>query len=77
MMTAPNGNKFHVAGLLLGESTDDRWIPLTMASGAELWCLLWFEPKQVAEQAIAGDLRRQHPHYDVIVMTADNNGLEN
>ena len=28
------------------------WIPLTKASDAELWCLLWSAPKQTVEQTI-------------------------
>ena len=43
-------NIFCVTGSLLGESTGDRWIPLTKASDAELWCLLWSVPEQTAEQ---------------------------
>ena len=39
MMT--NGNIFRVTGPLWGELTGHRWIPLTKASGAELWCFLW------------------------------------
>ena len=30
----------------------DRWIPLTMASHAELWCFLWSAPEQTIEQTI-------------------------
>ena len=30
---------------LYGEFTGDRWIPLTKASDAELWCFLWFGPE--------------------------------
>ena len=29
-----------------------RWIPLTKASDAELWYLLWFVPEQPTEQTI-------------------------
>ena len=39
MMT--NGNIFRVTGPLWEELTGHRWIPLTKASGAELWCFLW------------------------------------
>ena len=28
------------------EITDHRWIPLTKASDADIWCLLWFAPEQ-------------------------------
>ena len=40
MMTSSNGNVFRVTGPLCGEFTGLRWIPLTMASYAELWCFL-------------------------------------
>ena len=42
MMTSSNGNIFRVTGPLCGEFTGDRWIPLTMASDAELWYFLLF-----------------------------------
>ena len=38
MMTSSNGNLFRVTGPLCGEFTGHRWIPLTKASDAELWC---------------------------------------
>ena len=41
MMTSSNGNIFRVTGPLWGEFTRHRWIPLTKASDAELWCFLW------------------------------------
>ena len=41
MMTSWNGNIFRVTGHLCEEFTGHRWIPLTKASGAELWCFLW------------------------------------
>ena len=40
MMTSRNGDIFRVTGLLNGEFIDHRWIPLTKASDAELWCSL-------------------------------------
>ena len=46
MMTLVNGNIFRVTGPLWGESTVQRWIPLTKASGAELWCFLWLAHEQ-------------------------------
>ena len=52
MMTSSNGNIFRVTGPLWGESTGDRWIPLTKASNAELWCLRWSVPDQTVEQTI-------------------------
>ena len=41
MVTSSNGNIFRVTGPLWGEFTGHRWIPLTEAGGAELWCFLW------------------------------------
>ena len=42
MMTSSNGNFFRVTGTLFGGIfTGHRWIPLTKASDAELWCFLW------------------------------------
>ena len=40
-----NGNILRVTGHLCGEFTGPRWIPLTKASDAELWCFPWFEPE--------------------------------
>ena len=52
MMTSWNGNVFRVTGLLCGEFTGHRWIPLTNASDAELWCFRWSAPDQTAEWKI-------------------------
>ena len=53
MMTSSNGDNFCVTGPLWGESTCHWWIPLTMASEAELCCFLWFAlPKQTVERTI-------------------------
>ena len=52
MMTSSNGNIFRVTGPLWGEFTGHRWIPLTKASDAELWCFLWSAPEQTVEQTI-------------------------
>ena len=41
VMTSSNGSFFCVTGHLCGEFTGYRWIPLTKASVAELWCFLW------------------------------------
>ena len=68
MMTSSNGNIFRVTGPLCGKFTGHRWIPLTNASDAELWYLLWSPPDQTIEHQDAGDLRRHHAHYDVTVM---------
>ena len=58
MMTSSNGNTFLVTGPLCGEFTGDRWIPLTKANDAELWCFL----------CDAGDSRCHRAHYDVIII---------
>ena len=47
MMTSSNGNVFHVTGPLWGESTGERWIPLTKANAAELWCFLWSASEKI------------------------------
>ena len=75
MMTSSNGNISSVTGHLRGEFTGHRWIPRTKASDAELcdaelcffslisvWINGWVNNRE------AGDLRRYHAHYDVIVM---------
>ena len=38
MMTSSNGNIFRVTGPLCGEFACHRWMPLTKASDAKLWC---------------------------------------
>ena len=40
-----NENIFRVTGPLCGELTSYRWILLTKASHAELWCFLWSAPE--------------------------------
>ena len=52
MMTSSNGNIFRVTDPLCEEFTGHRWIPLTKASDAELWCFLWSVPEQTVEQTI-------------------------
>ena len=64
MMTSSNGNIFRVKGPLWGESTGHRWIPLTKASNAELWCFLWSLPVQTVGQAIETPMI-----WDIIVLT--------
>ena len=67
MMTSSNGNIFCVSGPLWGEFTGHRWILLTKASDAELWCFVWSALEQTVEQTI-GDLRSHRVHYDVTVL---------
>ena len=45
-------NIFRVAGPLWRKFTGYRWIPLTKASDAELWCFLSSAPEQLVEQTI-------------------------
>ena len=45
MMTSSNENSFRVTSPLCGEFTGHRWIPLTKANDAELWCFLWSVPE--------------------------------
>ena len=73
MKTSSNGNFFCVTGPLCGEFTRHRWIPLTKASDAELWCFLWLAPwiNDWVNNRAAGDLRHHRAHYDVIVMNID------
>ena len=52
MMTSSNGNIFCVTGPLRGESTGHRWISLTKASDAELWCFLWYGSEWTVEYTI-------------------------
>ena len=61
------------------ESTGHRWIPLTKASDAELWCfsLIRVYANGWANNRDAGDLRRHRAHYVVTVMDLyGNNTLE-
>ena len=49
MMTSSNGNICRFTGLLWRESTGHRWIPLTRASDAKFWCLLWSIVKHMCD----------------------------
>ena len=71
MMTSSNGHIFRVTGPLCREFPGRRWIPLTKASDAELWCFSWSVSVWInswANNGDAGDLRHPRAHYDVIVM---------
>ena len=67
LMTSSNEHIFRLTGPLCGEFNGHRWIPLTKASDAELlmfslictWINGW------VNNCEAGDLRRNHAHYDV------------
>ena len=68
MMTSSNGSIFRGTGPLWGESTGNRWIPPTKASGAEFWCFRWSAPEGWANNRDAGDLRHHRAHSDGTVM---------
>ena len=59
-----------VTSLLCRKFTGHRWIPLTKAIDAELWCFLWSAPwiNGWVNNRVAGDFRRPWAHHDVIVM---------
>ena len=63
-MASSNGNIFRVTGPLWGESTGDRWIPITKASGAELGAI--FDLR--LNKRDTGDLRRHCVTVMVIAM---------
>ena len=75
-MTSSNGSIFRVTGILYGEFTGHRWIPLTKASDEELSYFLWSVPEQTVEQTITGDLRRHRAHHDVTVMSLGTSSIE-
>ena len=52
MMTSLKRNAFRVTGPLWGESTGDRWLPLTKASDGDIGCFRWFTTEQAFEQTI-------------------------
>ena len=69
MMTSSNGHIFRVTGHLCREFTGPRWIPHTKAShGALMFSLICARINGWVNKREAGDLRRYHAHYDVIVM---------
>ena len=59
-----NGNIFPVTGPLCAEFAGHRWISLTNASDAEIWCFFDLH----LNKREAGDLRRHRAHYDVTIM---------
>ena len=72
MMTPSNENLFRITGLLWGELTRHRWIPITKASDAELWYFLWSAPAWINDWVStrkARDLRSHRTPYDVTVMS--------
>ena len=70
MVISWNGNIFRVTGPLCREFTGHRWIPLTKASDAELWCFLLIctSKNDWANNRDTGDFRCYRTHYDVTVM---------
>ena len=45
MMTSPNEKIVRVTDLLCREFIGPRWIPLTKACDAEIWCFIWSAPR--------------------------------
>ena len=73
-MPSSNGNIFRETGHLWGETTGHRWIPLTKASDAKLWCFfIWSAPEQNgwANHRDADDLKRYRAHHDVTIIYDD------
>ena len=71
MMTSSNGNLFCVTGHLCSEFTGPRWIPLTKGQwrGALMFSMIYAWINSWVNNRKAGDLRRNHAHYEVSVMT--------
>ena len=65
MMMSSNGNIFCITGPLCGEFTGHRWIHLTKASDAELWCFFYL----CLNKQLSKPSGYHHAHYDVTVMT--------
>ena len=65
-MTSSNGDIFHITGDLWGESTGERWIPLTKVTNAKLW--FFYLPLQTVEQTIETPVIWDAIHYGFIVM---------
>ena len=61
---------FALLNLCAENSKGHRWVPLTKASDAELWCFLWSAPwiNRWVNSREAGDFRRHLACCDVIVM---------
>ena len=69
MMTSSNGNIFRVTGPLWEESTGYRWLPLTKAKDAELWCFLWSAPERDwVSNRDTSDFRCHRSHCGVTVI---------
>ena len=70
MMTSSNGNIFRVTGPLCGGLTGQRWITLTKAGDAELWCFFDLRlNKRLSKQSRGWLFCRRHcAHYDVVVV---------
>ena len=69
MMTSSNGDIFRVASPLCGQFTGHRWIFLTKARDAKLWCFLWSRlnkrlSKQPNRQWFERPLRSLWRHYN-------------
>ena len=63
--------KNRVTGLLCGDFTGHRWIPITKASFSELWYFLWsarLNTRWSKQFWDAGDLRQHRAQYSVTVI---------
>ena len=70
MITSSNINIFCVTGPWWGDSIGHRWIPLSRARDAELWCrLICAWTNGWANNRNASDLRRHRADYNQTVMT--------
>ena len=68
-MTSSDGNIFRVTGPLWRKSTGHRWIRLTRASEAQLWCFLWSTWMDGwANNRDTGDFSRHRAHYGFTIM---------
>ena len=47
-----NENRFSLTGPLCGEFTGHRWVSITKAGDAELWCFLRYAPERTVEKTI-------------------------
>ena len=50
-MTSSSGNIFRITGPLWRKFSGHRWITLTKARDAELWCILWRLNKRLSKQS--------------------------
>ena len=63
MVTSSNRSIFRVTCPWCREFGGHRWIPVTKANDAELWCFLWSAPEQTVEKQV------QSVHYRDVIMS--------